>query len=137
MAVPPHAVAAVRQLQVLPLGDEGIGFDNQYLRQHSASAFTCDFGQWIVDRFRLTERDDGAISRHGVSLLSGGSGRLDTRLDTPPSIKRRPPDSRIARPPIADAPPHRSERRCGLDSDSCGAANIWLSTRLVLFRPAA
>src|ERR1700727_99819 len=60
------------------------------------SPFTCDFGQWIVDRFRLTERDDGAISRHGVSLLSGGSGRLDTRLDTPPSIKRRHPDSRIA-----------------------------------------
>jgi hypothetical protein len=40
--------------------------------------------------------DDGGISRHGVSLLSGGSGRLDTRLDTPPSIKRRHPDSRMA-----------------------------------------
>ena len=33
---------------------------------------------------------------HGVSLLSGGSGRLDTRLDTPPSIKRRHPNSGIA-----------------------------------------
>src|SRR4029077_18550675 len=96
MAVPHHAVAAVRQLQVLPLGDKGIGFGNQYLRQYSPGAFTCNFGQWIVDRFRLTERDDGAISRHGVSLLSGGSGRLSTRLDTPPSIKRRHPDSRIA-----------------------------------------
>jgi hypothetical protein len=31
-----------------------------------------------------------------VSLLSGGSGRLDTRLDTPPSIKRRPPVARRA-----------------------------------------
>jgi hypothetical protein len=71
-----HAVAAVWQLQVLPLGDEGIGFGNQYLRQHSPGAFTCDFSQGIVDRFGLTERDDGAISRHGVSLLSGGSGRL-------------------------------------------------------------
>jgi hypothetical protein len=97
MAVPHDAVAAVGQLQVLPLGDEGIGIGNQHLRQHSPSAFTCDFGQWIIDRFRLTERDDGGISRHGVSLLSGGSGRLDTRLDTPPSIKRRHPDSRIAR----------------------------------------
>ena len=96
MAVPHHPVAAVLQLQVLPLGDEGIGFGNQYLRQHSPGAFTCDFSQGIVDRFGLTERDDGAISRHGVSLLSGGSGRLDTRLDTPPSIKRRHPDSRIA-----------------------------------------
>ena len=103
MAVPHHAVAAVGQLQVLPLGDEGVGFGNQHLRQHSPSAFTCDFGQWIIDRFRLTERDDGGISRHGVSLLSGGSGRLDTRLDTPPSIKRRHPDSRIAlgRVPLA------------------------------------
>src|ERR1700680_2721504 len=27
----------------------------------------------------------------------GGSGRLDTRLDTPPSINRRHPDSRLAR----------------------------------------
>jgi hypothetical protein len=38
----------------------------------------------------------GRAPRHGVSLLSGGSGRLDTRLDTPPSIKRRHPDSGIA-----------------------------------------
>src|SRR5882757_7075239 len=96
MAVPHDAVAAIRQLQVLPSGNEGVGLSNQDLRQHSPRTFTCNFGQWIVDRFRLTERDDGAISRHGVSLLSGGSGRLDTRLDTPPSIKRRHPDSRIA-----------------------------------------
>ena len=37
------------------------------------------------------------FNRHGVSLLSGGSGRLNTRLDTPPSIKCRHPDSRLAR----------------------------------------
>jgi len=36
------------------------------------------------------------ISQHGVSLLSGGSGRLDTRLDTPPSIDCRHPDSGLA-----------------------------------------
>jgi hypothetical protein len=96
MAVPHDAVATVGQFQVLPLGDEGIGFRNQHLGQHSAGAFTCNFGQWIIDSFRLTERDDSGISQHGVSLLSGGSGRLDTRLDTPPSIKRRHPDSRIA-----------------------------------------
>ncbi len=83
-------------VQVLPLGDEGGGFRDQHLGQHSAGAFTGIFSQWIIDRFRLTERDDGGISRHGVSLLSGGSGRLDTRLDTPPSIKRRHPDSRIS-----------------------------------------
>ena len=97
MAVPHDAVAAIRQPQVLPLGDEGIGFRDQDLGQHPPSPFTGDFRQWIVDSLGLTERDDGAISRHGVSLLSGGSGGLDTRLDTPPSIKRRHPDSRIAR----------------------------------------
>src|SRR6202043_3921633 len=58
--------------------------------------FTCKFAERIVDRLRLTEPDNSAISRHGVSLLSGGSGRLDTRLDTPPSINRRHPKSRLA-----------------------------------------
>src|SRR5271157_3565209 len=96
MAVPHDAVATVRQLQVLPLGDEGIGFRNQHLRQHSAGPFTGNFGQWIIDSFRLTERKNSGISQHGVSLLSGGSGRLDTRLDTPPSINRRHLDSRLA-----------------------------------------
>jgi class 3 adenylate cyclase len=85
MTVTHDAVAAIRQLQVLPLRDEGIGFSNQHPGQHPTNAFTCDFAQWIIDSIRLTERDDGGISRHGVSLLSGGSGRLDTRLDTPPS----------------------------------------------------
>jgi hypothetical protein len=71
MAVPHDAVATVRQFQVLPLGDEGIGFRNQNLVQHSAGAFTCNFGRWIIDSFRLTERDDGGISQHGVSLVWG------------------------------------------------------------------
>jgi hypothetical protein len=62
MAVPHHAVAAVRQLQVLPLGDEGIGFRDKHLGQDSAGAFTRNFGQWIVNRFRLTERDDGVLA---------------------------------------------------------------------------
>ncbi|MDI2078243.1 AAA family ATPase, partial [Bradyrhizobium sp. Mp27] len=34
---------------------------------------------------------------HGVSLSSRGSGRLVTRLDTPPSSHRHHPDSAIAR----------------------------------------
>ncbi|MDI2078103.1 hypothetical protein QJT78_50390, partial [Bradyrhizobium sp. Mp27] len=33
---------------------------------------------------------------HGVSLSSRGSGRLVTRLDTPPSSHRHHPDSAIA-----------------------------------------
>ena len=96
MAVTDDAVAPIRQFQVLPLGNEGVGFCNQRLRQHAAGALSGKLGQRIVDGIRLTERDDSAISRHGVSLLSGGAGRLDTRLDTPPSFSRRHPDSRIA-----------------------------------------
>src|SRR3989454_2041651 len=49
-----------------------------------------------LDGLRLTECDDSGISRHGVSLLSGEFGRLDPRLDTPPSINRRHPDSGLA-----------------------------------------
>ena len=55
MAVTHDAVATIRQLQVLPHGDEGIGFGDQHLSQHSAGAFTCKFGQGIVDGVRLTE----------------------------------------------------------------------------------
>jgi hypothetical protein len=83
-------------LHVLPHGDEGVGFGNQHLRQHSACTFAGNFAQWIVNRIGLTQGNDSGISRHGVLLLSGGSGRLDTRLDTPPSIKRRHPVCRIS-----------------------------------------
>jgi hypothetical protein len=96
MAMAHDTVAAIRQFQILPHGDKGIGLGDQHLGQHSASAFSCKFAQWIVNRLRLTQRDDNTISRHGVSLLSGGSGRLDTRLDTPPSTNRRHPDSFLA-----------------------------------------
>ncbi|MDI2078339.1 hypothetical protein QJT78_51875, partial [Bradyrhizobium sp. Mp27] len=39
---------------------------------------------------------------HGVSLSSRGSGRLVTRLDTPPSSHRHHPDSAIAPHMVAD-----------------------------------
>ena len=95
MAMAHDTVAAIRQFQILPHGDKGISFGDQHLSQHAPGAFTCKFAQRIVDGLRLTERKNSAISRHGVSLPSGGSGRLDTRLDTPPSINRRHPDSRL------------------------------------------
>src|SRR5262249_52021006 len=97
MAVTHDAVAAIGQFSALPLGNERVGLRDQHLGEHSAGAFTRDFGQGVVASFRLTGRNDGGLSRHGVSLLSGGSRRLDPRLDTPPSIKRRHPDSRTAR----------------------------------------
>ena len=55
MAMTHDAVAVIRQFQVFPYGDKGIGFGDQHLSQHSAGAFTCDFGQRIVDGLRLTE----------------------------------------------------------------------------------
>ncbi|WP_424579937.1 MULTISPECIES: IS21 family transposase [Bradyrhizobium] len=54
-------------------------------------------GQWIINRGRLTESKNIGSLGHGVSLSSRGSGRLVTRLDTPPSSHRHHPDSAIAR----------------------------------------
>ncbi|UEM17742.1 UvrD-helicase domain-containing protein [Bradyrhizobium barranii subsp. barranii] len=53
-------------------------------------------GQWIINRGRLTESKNIGSLGHGVSLSSRGSGRLVTRLDTPPSSHRHHPDSAIA-----------------------------------------
>src|SRR5215472_3706167 len=103
MAMAHDTVAAIWQFQILPPGDKGISFGDQHPSQHAAGAFTCKFAQRIVDGLTLTERKNSGISRHGVSLLSGGSGRLDTRLDTPPSINRRHLDSRIALSTITKA----------------------------------
>ncbi|WP_253582221.1 hypothetical protein [Bradyrhizobium japonicum] len=58
-------------------------------------------GQWIINRGRLTESKNIGSLGHGVSLSSRGSGRLVTRLDTPPSSHRHHPDSAIAQFDIA------------------------------------
>jgi hypothetical protein len=84
VAVTHDAVATIRQLYVLPHGDEGVGFGNQHLSQHSAGTFACKFSQWIVDGVRLAEGNDSAIYRHGVSLLSGRFWQAWT----PASIRR-------------------------------------------------
>jgi hypothetical protein len=83
MAVTHDAVTPIRQLYILPQGDEGVGFGDQHRSQHSSGAFTGKFGQGIINGVRLTQLNDGGISRHGVSLLPGGSGRL-----SPASIRR-------------------------------------------------
>ena len=56
LAVTDDAVAPIRQFQILH--DEGAGFSDQRMRQHSASALSGKLGQRIVDGGRLTERDD-------------------------------------------------------------------------------
>jgi hypothetical protein len=43
-----------------------------------------DIRQWIANPFGLAKEKNVAILVHGVSLSLRGSGRLDTRLDTPP-----------------------------------------------------
>jgi hypothetical protein len=55
-----------------------------------------DIGQGIIDLVGVTKTYNIAILIHGVSLSLRGSGRLDTRLDTPPISLRHHPVSRIA-----------------------------------------
>jgi hypothetical protein len=55
-----------------------------------------DIRQGIIDLVRQTKTDNTAILIHGVSLSLRGSGRLDTRLDTPPISYRHHPVSRLA-----------------------------------------
>jgi hypothetical protein len=62
--------------------------------QWRRSALWAGFG--LKDPVGLTQGDNVAILVHGVSLSSRGSGRLDTRLDTPPISFRHHPVSRIA-----------------------------------------
>jgi hypothetical protein len=50
----------------------------------------------FVDLVGLTKGNNIASLVHGVSLSLRGSGRLDTRLDTPPISGRHHPLSRIA-----------------------------------------
>src|SRR6202035_1292003 len=64
-----------------------------------------DNRQWIVDLVGMTKRDNVASLVHGVSLSLRGSGRLDTRLDTPPISFRHHPVSRIARALVHHGPP--------------------------------
>jgi hypothetical protein len=78
MAVTHYPVTPIRQLYILPQGDEAMGFG-----EHSMGAFAGKLGQGIINRVGLTQADDSGISRHGVSLLPGGSGRL-----SPASIHR-------------------------------------------------
>ena len=53
---------------------------------------------------RLTKPNNTAILVHGVSLSLRGSGRLDTRLDTPPISYRHHPVSRLAHRKLGHSP---------------------------------
>jgi hypothetical protein len=55
-----------------------------------------DIRQGIIDLVGLTKPNNTAILVYGVSLSLRRSGRLDTRLDTPPISYRHHPVSRLA-----------------------------------------
>ena len=96
VTVPHQAVAAVRKLQALHRGEKRLGFHLDSLRKQLPRTRSQDIRQWIVNLVGLTQWHNVAILVHGVSLSSRGSGRLDTRLDTPPISFRHHPVSRIA-----------------------------------------
>ncbi len=96
-AVPDHPLASVRQAHVLHSGQEGLGFRRHRLRQQPVGVAPQDGGQRAVDLVRLTERNNGGTARHRRIAPSGGSGRLVTRLDTPPLSPSHHPVSALAR----------------------------------------
>ena len=64
--------------------EESVGLGLQRSHEHEARALAGDLGQRIQDSSRLVKWDDRGIFRHRRIAPSGGSGRLDTRHDTPP-----------------------------------------------------
>src|SRR3954454_17146468 len=108
-------ITPIRQLEILHSRQEGLGFQLHSLSQKPSSPRAQDIRQRILELFGLTQVDNIGISVHGVSLSSRGSGMLDTRLDTPPSHRRRHPVPVIALTMSAIArartPPH--DRNCG------------------------
>src|ERR1039458_622421 len=102
MAMPDYAVATVRQLEILHGGEEQLGLHLHSLCKQLPGARSKDIRQGIVDLVGLTKPDNTAILFHGVSLSLRGSGRLNTRLDTPPISYRHHPVSRLA-PPLDGA----------------------------------
>jgi hypothetical protein len=69
MAVSHHPVAPVWQLRVLHHGQEHLGLRLDGLGQKSAGAAPQNGRQGVVNCVGLTEGNNGAIHRHGVSLL--------------------------------------------------------------------
>jgi hypothetical protein len=81
--VPNDAPPAIRQPLLGEPVEECLDLGFERAHEHSARTFPSNLGERVLDRTWLAQRDDAGIFFHGVSLL-GGSGRLDTRHDTPP-----------------------------------------------------
>ena len=83
--MPHDALSAIRQPLLGELLDErpDLGFERG--REHTTRPFTGNLSERVLDRSRLTKRDDAGIFLHGVSLLLEVLAGLITRHDTPPS----------------------------------------------------
>src|SRR5450631_2952320 len=91
-----QSVATIGQLQMLHTGKKNFGFQFDRARKKLPGSSLENIRQWIVDLPGLTKANNVDSLVHGVSLSLRGSGRLDTRLDTPHSSNRHHPVSRIA-----------------------------------------
>jgi hypothetical protein len=81
---------------MLHTGKENFGFQLDRARKKLPGSSLENIRQWIVDLARLTKANNVDNLVHGVSLSLRGSGRLDTRLDTPHSSNRHHPVSDLA-----------------------------------------
>jgi hypothetical protein len=96
MTVPDNSVSPIGKSEVLHLRKKHLGFQLDSLRQQLSRARSQDIGQGIIDLVGVTKTYNIAILIYGVSLSLRGSGRLDTRLDTPPISLRHHPGSGLA-----------------------------------------
>ncbi len=96
MTVPDNTISPISKLEVLHRGQERLGFQLDRPREQLLRTSAQDIGQGIIDLVGVTKTNNIAILIHGVSLSLRGSGRLDTRLDTPPISLRHHPLFRIA-----------------------------------------
>src|SRR6202163_549858 len=96
MTVPDNTVSSISKPETLHLGKKCLGFQLDSLRQQLSRTRSQDIGQGIIDLVGVTKTNNIAILIHGVSLSLRGSGRLDTRLDTPPISLRHHPGSCLA-----------------------------------------
>src|ERR1017187_6092550 len=107
--MPDDAAATVRQFEILHGGEEHLGLHLDSLCKQLPGARSKDIRQGIIDLVGLTKPNNTAILVHGVSLSLRGSGRLDTRLDTPPISYRHHPVSGLAL--WLPVEPHRTATR--------------------------
>jgi Flp pilus assembly pilin Flp len=100
--MPNDALAAFRQLEIGVRAQEGRELRLHRLLDQPLRARVQDFGERVVDFVFLAEGNNFILG-HGITLLLGGSGRLDTNPVTPPSSPRHHPLSRIAPTAVAYA----------------------------------